>query len=321
MGSRHSTLCCCIRTRQVTTASVKATPSGHYSPLRYPGGKGKLARFIRDLIRINDLADGLYVEPYAGGAAVAWELLLTGVVGRVAVNDLNVPVYEFWRSVLDRTEGLIDLIAETPVDMVTRDRAKAILMNPASAGLELGFATFFLNRTNRSGILNAGAIGGRAQTGPWKLDARYNKSDLIDRIKRISSKRNKISLTNMDAVAFLRKGVKTWPQKTLVYLDPPYYEKGRDLYYNFYKHDDHANVALATHQLSDVKWVVSYDDVGPIHELYAGDTCLQYSIGYSAREVMRGAEAMFFSPGLKVPPVVGNMVELEILPKLDPELT
>jgi DNA adenine methylase len=286
------------------------TPSGHFSPLRYPGGKGKLARFVTELIRTNNLSDGTYVEPYAGGAAVAWELLLTGIVRRVAINDLNIPVYEFWRSVLERTDELVDLIEKTPVNMASRAEAKAALMNKETSGLALGFATFFLNRTNRSGILNGGAIGGKDQSGPWKLDARYNKSDLIERILRIASMKNRIHLTNLDAIEFLNKNSSVWPNKTLVYLDPPYYEKGRDLYYNFYKHDDHANVAFATHNLSSVKWVVSYDDVEPIHDLYSDDACLQYTIGYSAREKVRGAEAMFFSPGLIIPPVAGNMVEL-----------
>lgn len=290
---------------------LKSLSSGHYSPLRYPGGKGKLARFVAEVIRTNDLSDGVYVEPYAGGAAVAWELLLTGVVRRVAINDLNVPVYEFWRSVLDRTDDLVAMIQSTPVDMNTRARAKEIMSNPASEGLALGFATFFLNRTNRSGILNGGAIGGKEQTGPWKLDARYNKPDLIERIRRIAMRRNRIELSNLDAIEFLRNGRGRWPAKTLVYLDPPYYEKGRDLYYNFYKHDDHANVAFAVHELSEVRWIVSYDDVMPIHELYGADNCLQYTIGYSARDRIRGAEAMFFSSGLTVPPVAGSMVELK----------
>src|SRR5579883_1283662 len=158
--------------------------SGHFSPLRYPGGKGKLATFVAEVVRRNGLSDGLYVEPYAGGAAVAWELLLTGIVRRVAINDLNRHVYAFWRCVLDRTEELIGLIDRTPVNMESRDRLKAVLNEPEGVDeLTLGFALFFLNRTNRSGILNGGVIGGRNQTGRWKIDARYNKPELIFRIR------------------------------------------------------------------------------------------------------------------------------------------
>ncbi len=286
--------------------------TGRFSPLRYPGGKGKLARFVADVIRENELSDGLYVEPYAGGAAVAWELLLTGVVRKVAVNDLSLPIYTFWKCVLDRTDELVALIHDTPIDVATRDRQKTIFTAASTADeLELGFATFFLNRTNRSGILNGGMIGGRDQTGKWKLDARFNKGDLIERIERIARARRRVTLTRLDAVEFLKRHAAGWGRKTLVYLDPPYFEKGPDLYYNFYKHDDHAGVATAVHALSDVSWIVSYDDAEPIHGLYNTASWLQYTIGYSARGRVRGQEAMFVSAGLKVPQVTGSMIEVD----------
>ena len=214
----------------MSTNENRPSPSGHYSPLRYPGGKGKLATFVAEVIKLNHLQDGMYVEPYAGGAAVALELLLTGVVRRIAINDLNRPVFEFWRAVLEQSEDFIRLIRETDVSMATRERAKRILMQASGSGLNLAFATFFLNRTNRSGILNGGAIGGKDQKGPWKLDARYNKDALIDRIEKIARVRKRISLTNEDAITFIRRAESNWPDKTLVYLDPPYYHKGRELY-------------------------------------------------------------------------------------------
>lgn len=285
--------------------------SGRFSPLRYPGGKGKLARFVAALIKQNGLSDGLYVEPYAGGAAVAWELLLTGVVRRVAINDVSRPVFAFWRSVLEQTDELAALIHNTPVDLASRDRLKSIFGSSDSASdLELGFAMFFLNRTHRSGILNGGVIGGREQTGKWKIDARYNKADLIRRIERIAAARRRIELTNLDAVKFVESKSAAWPSKTLVYLDPPYYEKGSQLYYDYYGDKDHLEVAKAVRSLRNVNWLVSYDDVLPIQEMYAGTPALQYTIGYSARNVLRGREAMFFSNGLVVPEVVGSMVEL-----------
>lgn len=293
------------------TEARKSSPSGHYSPLRYPGGKGKLARFVTELIRANGLQDGKYIEPYAGGAAVAFELLLTGVVRRIEINDLNLPVFAFWRAVLEDSDALVRLIRDTDVTMETRDRAKRIFSESRDASLELAFATFFLNRTNRSGILNGGAIGGTQQEGTWKIDARYNKDELIERIRKIARMRKRISLTNMDAVEFLNQMSPNWSGRTLVYLDPPYYKKGRDLYYNFYKHDDHANVAFATHNLHNICWIVSYDDVEAIHGLYKDVPCLKYTIGYSARERSRGTEAMFFSPGLKIPIVQGSMIELD----------
>lgn len=292
--------------------SSKPISSGRFSPLRYPGGKGKLAAFVADVVKTNRLSDGLYVEPYAGGAAVAWELLLTGVVRNVAINDVSWPIYAFWVSALNRTDDLIAMIRDTPVNVETRARVKEAFMKRSDLSeLDTAFATFFLNRTNRSGILNGGMIGGKAQTGPWKLDARYNKEELIDRIIRIARMRRRITVTKMDAVAFLRSQAPTWNAKTLVYLDPPYFDKGPDLYPNFYKHGDHAGVAAAVRELRGIPWIVSYDDVRPIHDLYAGSTWLQYTIGYSARDRVRGREAMFSSAGLTLPAVKGSMVELD----------
>ena len=288
-----------------------AARSGSFSPLRYPGGKGKLAKFIADIIRLNGLSDGLYVEPYAGGAAVAWELLLTGVVRKVAINDISLPVYNFWYSVLNETEKLTRLIRDTPIDLATRDRLKLIVDNPKDQNpLDLGFALFFLNRVHRSGIINGGVIGGRAQTGEWKMDARFNRDDLIQRIEQIADARRRIELTNCDAVEFVKAGSSTWSSKTLVYLDPPYYEKGSQLYHHYYRHPDHAAVSEAVATLTAPQWIVSYDDVRPIHDLYSESEWLQYSIGYSAREAGRGREAMFFSSDLRVPDVTGSMIEI-----------
>lgn len=266
---------------------------------------------MRSIVRCNGLSDGRYVEAYAGGAAIAWELLITGVVRRVTVNDISRPVYAFWDSVLNQTDDLCRMIADRPVTVHEWDKWKDVLRRGSENNLEIGFAFFFLNRTNRSGILNGGIIGGREQTGNWKIDARYNKSDLISRIQKIADLRSRIEITQMDAVEFLETQAPKWNDKTLVYIDPPYFEKGRYLYHDAYASDDHRVVSQAIARLSDLKWVVSYDDVMPIHNLYEDWYWLQYSLNYSARNRMRGREAMFFSQGLVVPEVPKPLVELD----------
>jgi len=175
--------------------------------------------------------------------------------------------------------------------------------------LNLGFAFFFLNRTNRSGILNGGMIGGRNQTGPWKIDARFNRADLISRIRKIASLRSRIELTNLDAIEFLNTNANRFGGKTLPYIDPPYFDKGRFLYHNAYQAKDHAAVADAIARLDGLNWVVSYDDVRPIHDLYADAPWLQYSLNYSARKAEKGREVMFFSHGLVVPDLPAPLAE------------
>jgi len=129
------------------------------------------------VIQANGLKDGVYAEPFAGGAGVAIALLLDGYVEQIIINDIDLSVYAFWYSVLNHTEELCEKIVSTSVSMDEWYIQKQVFTDKDPAFLlELGFATFFLNRTNRSGILNAGVIGGKYQTGEWKIDARYPKA-------------------------------------------------------------------------------------------------------------------------------------------------
>jgi DNA adenine methylase len=279
----------------------------HFTPLRYPGGKGKLAGYIKALIKANKLLDGEYVEPYAGGAAIALELLFHEYVSRVHINDISRPVHSFWKSVLTDTDELCKRVRDTELTIDSRDKQKKIFSHPDDfAEIDIGFATFFLNRVNRSGILNGGVIGGRDQTGPWKIGARYNREELTYRIESIAKMKNRIELSCMDALEFLQNNETSWPSKTLIYLDPPYYGKGRDLYYDFYQHDDHEKVQrFILHNMADKYWIVSYDDASAIRDLYKGCRWRAYKIGYSARERREGSEIMFFGDALRISPLVG----------------
>ncbi|MBY3329781.1 DNA adenine methylase [Rhizobium laguerreae] len=282
----------------------------HFTPLRYPGGKGRLAPYVKEILEANDLLDGEYVEPFAGGAAIAMELLFHEYVTKVHINDLSKPVYAFWNSVLRQTDALCALIRDTPLTMETWQKQKEVFRSEDVADeLGLGFSFFFLNRTNRSGILNGGVIGGKAQDGPWKMDARFNVPELIARIEAIAALKDRISLTNLDAVKFLSAGRESWRERTLIYCDPPYYVKGRELYYHFYLQDDHLQIAALMKSMSRQKWIVSYDNVEPIVQMYPSFRHLTYDIGYSARAAKQGSEVMFFSENLTMPQVVGAIEE------------
>ena len=284
--------------------------TGRYSPLRYPGGKGKLAKFMAAIVRANGLSDGRYIEPYAGGAGIAWELLITGVVRRVLINDISQHVCAFWTCVIKHPEELCRQIRDLPLTLEEWDRQKEIFRRPEDAStLELGISCFYLNRTNRSGILNGGVIGGRKQEGEWRMDARFNREDLIHRIMKIADFAGRIEVSRADAVEFLRTRSDELGKRDLIYVDPPYFEKGRYLYYDAYKPEDHVEVAKALSELEQPRWVVSYDDADAIHRLYAFAPRLQYTIGYSARSRTRGREVMFFSAGMVVPETTRPMRE------------
>lgn len=272
-----------------------------YSPLRYPGGKGKVADYFKQIFRDNLLYDGVYVEPYTGGASVALSLLLNEYASRIVINDIDISIYAFWNSVLYKTDELVKLIHDTPVNIDTWEKQKYIQKNKTKYGLlKVGFSTFFLNRTNRSGILKAGVIGGKNQLGEWKIDARFNKVDLIKRIERIALYKDKIDLYNIDAVELVRNLSPTLPSKTLFYFDPPYYVKGKELYLNFYGLEDHKNIADTISEIKNQKWIVTYDKVQPICDLYSDFRQVNYSLNYSAAKANKGNEVMIFSNNIHI---------------------
>jgi DNA adenine methylase len=271
------------------------------SPLRYPGAKWRLEKFVDSILVANNLRDGHYAEPFAGGASLAISLLLQNYVSNIHLNDLDRSIYAFWHSVLENTEDFLKLISETPVDMDTWHKQKAIQSNKYDVPLiELGFSTFFLNRTNRSGILNAGVIGGKHQDGQWKIDARYNKKNLTSRISRIAKMKDFIHLYNMDAVDFLRLCDSKLPPKSFIYLDPPYFVKGQELYLNFYDEENHRQLSEYVIGNLNLPWMVSYDDVPEIKALYSKAYATEepYLLPYSASVERRGREVFFLSPNL-----------------------
>lgn len=277
--------------------------SKYVSPLRYPGGKLKVVDYIKSLFEVNDLKGGTYIEPYAGGASVALSLLFSNYASRIRINDIDRSIYAFWYAVLNETEAMCRLIADTPVTMEVWQRQHELQKNKDDAGLlELGFSTFFLNRTNRSGILNGGVIGGKGQTGTYKIDARYNKTDLIGRIEHVAGYADMIELTSIDAVELIKRYKRTPSVKTFCYLDPPYYVKGRDLYLNYYNENDHRVIAEALKKYKG-KWIISYDSVPFLKDLYCNYRQREYYLSYSAGKPSKGKELMVYSDGLMLPDV------------------
>ncbi len=271
-----------------------------YSPLRYPGGKSQLSRYILSIIKKNGLLGGVYVEPYAGGAGVAIFLLVHNHVSKIIINDIDYSIYSFWYAVKHHANELCTMIERTPVDIDNWMQQKAIQNERKNRTiLEVGFSTFFLNRTNRSGIMKGGIIGGLKQDGSYKMDCRFNKENLIKRILKIAEYKDNIIISNEDAIKFLDEKEDLFNSKTLIYLDPPYYNKGQKLYVNYYNHDDHDQLKnfITT---KNGNWIITYDDTEAINSLYANCNKVGISISYFAAEKRQGKEVMFYSPNLCV---------------------
>lgn len=269
-----------------------------FSPLRYPGGKSKLTAYVLETMKLNGLEGAAYVEPFAGGCAIAWYLLLNGHVRKVYINDLDPAIHAFWYCVLYKTDEFCELILSTPVTIDEWYTQREIYREKSTDYLKLGFATFFLNRTNRSGIIKAGVIGGLEQKGQYKLDCRFNKVRLIELISAIAARKSDIRLTNLDATQFIDEHIPDIEGPAFVNIDPPYYVKGKGLYQNFFEHDDHYRLFESIKRITQ-SWIVTYDETPEICGIYAEYSPEPFGLTYTAQTKYKGSEVIIHAPKLK----------------------
>jgi DNA adenine methylase len=254
------------------------------SPFRYPGGKAFFADVLAAELEAVASDERNYLEPFAGGAGAAIKLLSQGAATRIFLNDADPRVYSAWATVVHDSDRFVQAVKDVEVSVDTWRKCKAAVEDPSNLNrFELGFATFFLNRTNRSGILRgSGPIGGYGQTGKWKMDARFYRESMIQRAKWIGSQADRIVLSNLDAMDFLQKtadGIDL--SESLYFIDPPYVAAGSRLYMNRMSPGDHKDLAsfLCAGKLEN--WIVTYDDCELIRELYASQSIDRLNVRYS----------------------------------------
>jgi len=283
----------------------------HDSPLRYPGGKASFAVCLSQIIESNGLTDCSYFEPFAGGAGAALRLLREGTVSKIYLNDLDPRIIAFWHAVLNESERFAEAILSVPMSIAEwKKQRRVYLRSDARDSFKLGFATFYLNRCNRSGILSGAApIGGYAQAGEWKMDARFGREGLAERITQVAQRREQIHITNMDAREFL---VKCLPRghgrkRIFVYLDPPYYSNGSRLYLNYYSREEHNNLARYMRRQAAFNWIMSYDDAQFIRDLYGAFAICQLPAQYSLQRKQRARELLIAPPHVQLPSSVAPL--------------
>lgn len=269
------------------------------SPLRYPGGKACLAGLLADAIELNGLNGCIYYEPYAGGAGAALTLLRDEIVSEIFINDADLRVHAFWHAALNDSDRFVDRVLTAPLTIEEWHRQQSVCKEPEGhASFDVGFAAFYMNRCNRSGVLTgAGPIGGLDQQGEWRLDVRFSREPLAERIQTLATMRDRIHLTHLDAIDFLKSKLPRGGRRSevFVYLDPPYVQKGQRLYLNAYEEKDHRELArYITHQQT-LQWLMSYDDAALVRDLYFEQQLTSLPIRYSLQE-KRTATELIIAP-------------------------
>jgi DNA adenine methylase len=262
------------------------------SPLRYPGGKSKIYDKVRNLIITNGFEDRTYVEPFAGGFGIGIGLLCEDIVKAVILNDFDSHIYHFWHSVLNDTDNLIKLIIDTPITIEEREKQKKNYDDVNIDPLADGFATLFLNRVNFSGVIKGGPIGGHEQTGIYKLDCRFNKTDICEKIDSIAKLKRKIKLYNNDAAYLIRRNLMKMKAPMFLNIDPPYVIKGSQLYTNYFANGDHLNLQqiIVKHLDGKFPWIITYDDCPLVRKLYQQFHMEEYEITHNAGGSVIGKE-------------------------------
>ena len=274
----------------------------YYSPLRYPGGKGKLASFMEYMIDQLGHRGGTYIEPFAGGAGIAMELILRNVVSRIVINDYDKAVWSFWKAILTETDRFVEEIRTVPLTVDEWQKQHEILVTQNDKySFELGFAAFYLNRTNRSGIIKGGVIGGQEQAKDWKMDVRFKREELVTRIQRIAARKKDIKLYNKDVNSFIKNYVPLYEENALIYFDPPYFRKGQQLYMNFFNYKDHVRIEQEIREHVNCDWIITYDYEPQIEEIYHNYNLRLYDLNYSVSTKRKANELMIFKDGIIIP--------------------
>lgn len=281
------------------TTSVQVAAARRYgtlSPLRYPGGKAALAGLFADVIASLQLSDPVYVEPYAGGAGAGIALLREGMVSRLVINDIDPAVHAFWIAVVYCNPEFVDWVRQVPLTVEEWLRQREIYRSGSGNLLRLGQAFFYLNRTNRSGVLNAGVIGGQKQIGNYKIDARFNRDTLIERLTAIGELADRIEVSDLDGRSVIRNY--STDSSAFLYIDPPYVQAGSQLYLNAFDARDHEALAQIVHGITSAHWLMTYDAAPLIQRLYAEDFQCTLELNYSARYPGRAQELLIASLGV-----------------------
>jgi DNA adenine methylase len=261
--------------------------SKHRSLLRYPGGKAKLLKpLLFELLRHNRTYE--YREPFFGGGAVGLGYLAADPNARkVWLNDRDVGIASLWTAVMWYPGDLKDRIKAFQPSPEAFFKIREILRAVTATAsrndiVEVGFNKLAIHRISYSGLgtMAGGPLGGRKQTSVT-IGSRWNPSQLCSVIDALHTRLAGCDVRHASCTSFdFAHVIQDDSYPSIIYLDPPYYGKGNELYQFGFTYADHVRLAELL-KASKHCWVLSYDDCPEIRELYGWASLQVIDVSYS----------------------------------------
>jgi DNA adenine methylase len=294
----------------MATMTSSRTPSSRYaSPLRYPGGKARMAPWLTDTFEalLWPMDVEIWLEPFGGGAGAALTALASGRVPEAWIVEANPALAAFWTTVMNDGPAMADRVERTVPTLGmfqdSRQTVAAALDGERIDTFKLGLAAFILNRCSRSGMIlpSVGPIGGKAQTGLHTVAARFNAAALADRIRTVHALGDRFKVFAGDGISFLEDLPASGVQdEVFCFVDPPYIGVGNDLYAIGMDDDLHQRLANALNRLT-APWLLTYDAHPQIPQLYPDSQVLEFDIPHTAGSSRVGTEYLVLGPGMGAP--------------------
>lgn len=278
------------------------------SPLRYPGSKQSLVKYAERFLRANKLVGREWIEPCAGGASIALSLISRGLVPRATIVEKDPLIHAFWKCL--KTDGAIlcelarklSITVQTWQEFQKYREPEAVDRFPP---MELALAGLFFNRVNYSGIIGAKPIGGMSQSSDYKIDCRFTKSTVIDRMVDAARLMDRIAVVGGDGLSYLRRSHARLSRRgSVVYVDPPYFVQGKKLYRYHFVERDHVRLARFLNE-AKFPWLVSYDNDPFVVSLFSSHNIRPICLRYTVREA-RKADELLITNQRKLPDAHGG---------------
>ena len=274
------------------------------TPLRYPGGKTWLFEYVKEFLHFHELESKIVVEPYAGSASISVGLLRGNLMKEAYIGEKDPIIVSFWNAVLTRNDELVEYISTLEVTMETWFALKKYLSPTSTTNydiVEVAGAFLFYNRTNYSGIIKGGPLGGKKQLSPYKLDCRFNKERIIERIRGLKGLYGRLHIVESDGLVFMQEMSSKFPEDSFFYVDPPYYGAGKDLYRFYFTDMEHESLSDFLTNL-DPPWLLSYDNAEFIRNLYQMRTKFPVYTDYQSGHLKREVKELLISNRI-IPPI------------------